>query len=209
MSAQDDSLLAFCEEMKKKAPAYFDLITAETDADFEMAFDSHLERSVSLLETNKNELAELDENGLSAFLVAALSIPGLSATRETNSNGHVDITIVADHCTPMRKKLGEAKIYNGPQYHLDGLQQLLGRYTTGRENRGMVIEYFRTRNIAGLVAKVRKKMDDDLPHSQQGPTRDHRIKWWFLSTHALSCGDNLEVGHIGCNLYIEPADGEA
>lgn len=209
MSAQDSSLLTLLELSRQKAPEYYDLISAKTDVDFEKAFDAFLERAVSQLEANKKNFQTLDENGLSAVLTMALSVPGLSATRETNSNGHVDITIVADHCMPMRKKLGEAKIYDGPEYHVKGLQQLLARYTTGREGRGMLIVYFRKQNIAGLVKKLREKMDTDLPSSQQGPTSDHLIKWSFLSKHMHSCGENLEVGHIGCNLYIESIDGVA
>jgi hypothetical protein len=206
MTTEENSLLRLFELNRQKAPEYYDLISAQTDADFEKAFDVFLERAISQLETYKKDFQTLDENGLSAALTMAPSVSGISATRETNSNGHVDITIVADHCIPMRKKLGEAKIYDGPEYHLNGLKQLLGRYTTGREGRGMLIVYFRKQNIAGLVKKLRERMDTDLPLSQQGPTTDHLIKWSFLSTHAHSCGESLEVGHIGCNLYIESTD---
>jgi hypothetical protein len=208
MSTPDDSVLTLFELNKLKAPEYYDLISAKTDTDFEKAFDAFLERAVSHLEINKKDFERLDENGLSAILTIALSVSGVSATRETNSNGHVDITVVADHCVPMRKKLGEAKIYDGPGYHLKGLEQLLGRYTTGREGRGMMIVYFRKQNIAGLVQKLRERMDADLPFAQQGQTSSHPIKWSFLSKHAHSSGETLEVGHIGCNLYIEPR-GEA
>lgn len=209
MSTQEDTLLTLLEECKRKAPEYYDLLSSRNDLEFEKAFDAHLEQAVSQLESNKKDFIELGENGLSGALTMALSIPGLSATRETNSNGHVDITVVADHCTPVRKKLGEAKIYDGPEYHFKGLQQLLGRYTTGREGRGMLIVYFRKQNIAGLVKKLREKMDIDLPSSQQGATTDHTIKWSFLSEHAHACGETLEVGHVGCNLYIEPINGDA
>src|SRR5262249_29211677 len=140
--------------------------------------------------------------GLSGALAAALSIPGLSVTQEANSNGHVDLTIEADHCVPPRTKLGEAKIYSGFKYHTDGLEQLLGRYTTGREGRGLLIEYVRRNDISGLISKLRKKMDDDLPMKQKGKTADHVLKWSFISTHGHACGDDLQVGHIGCNLYI-------
>ena len=208
MITQDNSLLALLELNKRKAPEYYDLITATTDPEFEKAFDAFLDRAVSHLESNKKDFQSLDENGLSAVLTMGLLVTGLSVTRETNSNGHVDITVVDDHCVPIRKKLGEAKIYDGPEYHIKGLQQLLGRYTTGKEGRGMLIVYFRKKNIAGLVKKLREKMDTDLPLLQQGPTSDHLIKWSFLSQHAHSSGENLVVGHIGCNLYIEPNAGE-
>jgi hypothetical protein len=103
----------------------------------------------------------------------------------------------------VRKKLAEAKIYDGAKYHLDGLSQLLGRYTTGREGRGLMVVYVRLGNIKGLVEKLRATMDHDLPFQQQGPTANHSLRWAFLSTHLHSCGENLEVGHVACNLYIE------
>jgi hypothetical protein len=203
VSDQDDSLYAFCEILKQKAPEIFNLITAKSTAEFEAAFDALLDKAVSGLEQNKKKFESLDEDGLSSALALALSMPGLTVTRETHSNGHVDLTIEADHCTPARRKLGEAKIYDGPAYHLKGIEQLLGRYTTGREGRGLMIVYFRKPNIAGLVQGLRKQMDADLPCKQQGITADHSLKWSFLTAHAHSSGENLEVSHIGCNLCTE------
>ena len=186
----------------RKAPEYLDLLTAETDAQFEIAFEAVLEKAVASLERDKKNYKSLSEDGLSGVLVTALSVPGLSATRETHSNGHVDITIEADHCSPMRKKLGEAKIYKGADYHLKGLKQLLGRYTTGREGRGLLIVYFRKQDVAGLVSKLRTKMNSELPHQQDGMTRDHNLRWSFISTHSHSSGEKMEVSHVGCNLYV-------
>jgi len=128
MSAEGTSLFDLVELMKQKAPEYYNLLTAESDAEFEKAFTAFLENAISHLEKNKVNFQSLDEVGLSGVLVAALSVPGLAVTQEAHSNGHVDITIVAEHCIPARRKLGEAKIYNGPAYHFKGLQQLLGRY---------------------------------------------------------------------------------
>jgi hypothetical protein len=191
------------EMIKRKAPEYLDLLTAQTDDEFEAAFDALLQKAVAHLEQNKANFRDLDEVGLSGVLAAALSTPGLSVSQETHSNGHVDLTIEADHCTPCRRKLGEAKIYDGAVYHMKGLAQLLGRYMTGREGRGLLIVYFRKRNIAGLVKGLRSAMDSALPLEQKGKTVDHSLKWSFLSTHGHSSGDEVQVGHIGCNLYIE------
>lgn len=203
MSDLADSAVALVERILRKAPEYLDLLTAETDSDFEKAFDALLEKALSGLEANKKNFEKLDEMGLSGALALALTTPGLAVTQESYSNGHVDLTIQANHCTPARKKLGEAKIYDGPEYHIKGLGQLLGRYTTGREGRGLLIVYFRKANIAGLVKKLRTRMDADLPCKQRGNTSDHILKWSFLSTHALKSGDNQEVGHIGCNLCTD------
>lgn len=205
MANGDSSLFALVEIMKIRAPEYLDLMAAQSDAEFESAFDVLLEKALHHLESNSKNFAALDENGLTAVLAAALSVPGLTVCQEANSNGHVDITIHADHCFPMRKKLGEAKIYSGPEYHLQGLSQLLGRYTTGHETRGLVIAYVRQQNIKGLVDKIRARMDADLPQHQQGKTMDHPCKWSFLSRHLHSSGEVLEVGHASCNLHVANA----
>jgi hypothetical protein len=206
MSDEKNTAFELARMIERKGPEYLDLLTAETDADFEKAFDVLLEKAVSGLEKNKKHFASLSEEALSAVLALALSDIGISVTQEANSNGHVDLTITADKCVPARTKLGEAKIYDGPEYHLKGLTQLLGRYTTGREGRGLLITYFQKQNISGLVKKIRKKMDQELPMKQDGKTTDHLLKWSFLSKHNHSCGEKLEVGHVGCNLYVDVAD---
>lgn len=203
MTDYQNSLHSLIAVVQKKAPEYLDLLTAGTDEEFESAFDAILQRAIIHLEKNKKNFAALDDVALSACLAAALSVPGLTVTQEAHSNGHVDITIEADHCVPARTKLGEAKIYDGPEYHLQGLQQLLDRYTTGREGRGLLIAYVRKRNIAGLIQKIRDKMDNEYPCQQQGETTPHVLKWSFLSRHSHSCGDVLAVTHIGCNLCCD------
>lgn len=205
MMQDGDSLFDLVEIMRQKAPEYMALLTAHSEAEFDKAFDAMLEKAVLRLEQNSKNFAALDEVGLSGCLAASLSMPGLSVIQEANSNGHVDITIDADHCVPARRKLGEAKIYKGPEYHVQGLGQLLQRYTTGREGRGLLIVYVRAKDISGLIKKIRQKMDDEHPCDQQGKTVDHTIRWSFLSSHAHSCGDVLDVSHIGCNLYSAPA----
>jgi hypothetical protein len=201
-----DTFLGLSETLKRKAPGYLDILTAETDADFEKAFDTLLQKSVEGLETNKEYFKTLGEDALSGILALALTMPGLTVTREAHSNGHVDLTIVADHSIPPRKKLGEAKVWDGPEYHIKGLKQLLDRYTTGREGRGLVIAYVKNKNIAGLIEKLRTTMNKERPCKQVAETVDHVLKWSFLTRHFHSCGDTLEVGHIGCNLYTDTAN---
>lgn len=199
----NSSLYDYTELLKRKASETLDLLTAQDDEQFEMAFDALLQKAVEQLEENKVDFKGLNENGLSSTLAMALSMPGLEVIREAHSNGHVDLTIIVSHCVRTRRKLGEAKIYRGPTNHIKGLEQLLTRYTTGRESRGLLIVYFKDKNIAGLVKKIREEMDDELPLSQSGLTADHSLKWSFLTSHAHSCGEILEVSHIGCNLYTD------
>lgn len=193
--------LDLIEMIRRKAPEYLDLITATTEAEFEAAFDAVLGKAVAHLEKNKKNFDALDEEGLTGALAGALSIPGLSVTQETNSNGHVDLTIEADHCHPPRSVLGEAKIYHGPAYHLKGLEQLIGRYATGRDKRGLLISYVKQANISGLSKQLRAKMDAELPLQQKGPTADHLLIWCFSSAHTHSSGETIGACHIMCNLH--------
>ena len=198
-----NSALELIDLLKSKVPELVQLLCADTDQKFDDAVDAFVERAVIHLEANSKSFIDLDEVGLSGVFAAYLNMPGLTVTQETHSNGHVDLTLSADHCTPARKKLCEAKIYDGPAYHIKGLNQLLTRYTTGREGRGIVLSYVKKKNISGLVTAVREKMDADLPCEQQGSTVDHKLKWSFLSSHAHSCGDTLQVCHVSCNMYSE------
>lgn len=203
MNSNDESLYNLIEIIKRKAPEFIDLMAAKTDDEFESAFDALLFKAVHHLEQNKKNYMDLEEEGLTGVLAAFLSIPCLRVTQEQNSNGHVDIIIEAEHCNPPKIKLGEAKIYHGPEYHISGLKQLLERYTTGRETRGMVLAYIKKKNISDLMGKIREKMNKELPQLQKGAVIDHLIKWAFISTHEHSCGDHLQVSHIGFNLYID------
>jgi hypothetical protein len=154
------------------------------------------------MEKNKKNFTSLDEEGLSAVWAGVLSIPGLTVTQEANSNGHVDLTIEADHCSPARIKLGEAKIYSSPSYHIKGINQLLGRYTTGRGAPGLLINYIRKPDIKAIVAKLKKEMDKKLPADQAGVCKDHILKWSLLTKHKHSSGELVSIEHIGCNLFI-------
>ena len=201
MTTDRDSAAELFERLKRKAPALLDLFTAETEDEFETAFTVLLEGAVTHLEKNRKNFASLGEEGLSGVLAGSLTMPGLTVTQETNSNGHVDLTIEADHCTPARIKLGEAKIYSSPSYHIKGIGQLLGRYTTGCETPGLLISYVRKENIKGITEKLKAEMDKKRPEKQVAPCEDHTLKWSLVTKHKHSSGEVVLLSHIGCNLH--------
>lgn len=199
----ESSLYDYIELTKKLSPETLNLVTANSDEEFDKAFDNWLTQAISKLEANKLNYNSLDENGLSAVLAATLSTGEISVTQEQNSNGHVDLTIKLNNSTTPRVKLGEAKIWNGKEYHISGLDQLLNRYTTGRECRGFVISYVRIKDIKNLFEKLRKHIDESKPFNLDGLCKDHNIRWSFLSNHKHSSGELISVCHIGCNLFID------
>lgn len=201
--ANPDTAAALVERIKRKAPEYLDILTAETNEEFDKAFDAVLGRAISSLERQSKNYKGLNEVGLSGVLASALSIPGLTVTPEAHSNGHVDLFIMADHSVPEFIKLAEAKIHRGYKRHTEGLSQLIDRYSTGRETRGLLISFVKQMDISAATKEVREKMDQYYPCSQQGKTSDHIFKWSFRSKHAHPCGEALEVGHVGCNLFVK------
>ncbi len=201
-----NSAVEYINLLEKKAPELLDLFCSENNESFEVAFDKLLEKAIIGLQQNCKDYSALNENGLSSVLAQALQMPGLNVQREPSSNGHVDIMVTVDHSFPLKIKLIEAKIYDGPAYHIEGLNQLLGRYTTGQETRGIILEYVKRKDIAGLVKKIREAMDGQLPCQQKGTTQDHILKWSFLSCHKHSSGEDLDVAHIGCNMYHASID---
>src|SRR5688500_9662827 len=79
-----------------------DLITSTSEEEFDTAFDNWLEQAISKLEKDKISFKDLGEDALSSILAAALSAPEMSVTREQNSNGHVDLTVILNNSSPRR-----------------------------------------------------------------------------------------------------------
>lgn len=202
----DGSVLTLIDWIVQKlGRKYLDMATAPAEHDFDAELVSLFDKTITQLEANKSNFATLDEVALSGAVAMGLTVPGLVVTQEGHTNGHVDLTISTNYCVPTRRRLAEAKIYDGPTYHLKGLEQLFSRYMTGREGSGILIVYFRKKNVAGLVAKTRRYMDDQRPLRQRGMTTDHKLRWCFCSVHAHGSGEAIGVSHIACNLYIEPS----
>ena len=202
MSHDGGTLYDLTDQLRQRSPEHLDLFASHSDDEFQIAFDSLLGKALAGLEESKKGFQTLDEPTLSAVLRLAMLVPGLSVTLEQHSNGHADLTFESYRLGIARRILGEAKIHDGPKYHIDGVKQLLG-YMTGRELRGLIVVYMRKASGSLLMKKVRDTMDADLPEQQQGKTTPHALKWAFDSRHSHSCGDTVRISHVACNLYVE------
>jgi len=198
---QNDSLEELVETLRKRSPECVNLLTAKTQEEFEEAFIPFLAEAISHLEKNSKNFQDLGEVGLTAVLVAKLSFPGFAVTQEGYSNGHVDLIAEVDHSIDL-KKLGEAKVYDGAEYHIAGMGQLLGRYATGREGKGFLVSYVRKKNIKEITERLRAVLDEKRPEKQTGPCEDHQLKWSLSTNHEHHSGEIVSLDHIGCNLYF-------
>lgn len=177
------------------------LFDAKNAADFDAFLDEHMEHCVHRMEAEAHHLNIDNEEKLSAFLAAAMSMPGLQVIREGYSNGRVDLTITTDSGRGPEKRLAEAKIYNGPAHHEAAITQLINLYSTGRFARGYVIEYVKKPGIKTLVTKLRASADSGLPVNQQGLTSDHKMQWAYQSKHLHGSDELLSVVHVNVNLH--------
>ncbi|BBL58854.1 hypothetical protein [Methylomonas koyamae] len=176
------------------------LYEARGAEDFDDFLDLHFARCIQRMEAEAHHLAGDSEEKLSAFLAAALSMPGLSVVREAYSNGRVDLTIRSESLLSAEQRLAEAKIYDGPVYHAQAITQLISRYSTGRQPSGYVIEYVKKPGIADIVMRLRSQADAELPECQEGLTSDHDMRWAYVSRHRHSSEELLRVVHININL---------
>ncbi|WP_061290446.1 hypothetical protein [Azotobacter vinelandii] len=182
-------------------PVLRKLFQARTAEEFDDFLDRHFEDCVQRMEAEAHHLATDSEEKLSAFLAAALRMPGLAVTREGYSNGRVDLTIRTESMMLPEQRLAEAKIYAGPAYHEQAIEQLVSRYSTGRQGRGYIVEYFKKPGIAELVLKLRKKADASLPVHQHGTTLDHPMKWAYVSNHKHVSAELIHVVHVNVNIH--------
>jgi hypothetical protein len=195
-----NTLLAYFEVVKIRS-GRVEIFLSQTDEEFDAGLESLFEGAADHLEKNANLLQKLGEEGLSAFVAAYLTGHGLRVIQEAQSNGHVDITIEAEHFPPIRRRLGEAKIHHSPSYHVRGLKQLVNRYATGREGMGLIIEYVKKPNIKDLVTRIRAHLDSTKPCAQESESKDHRIRWAFTTYHQHSSGERFRVLHLSRNLH--------
>jgi len=104
-----------------------------------------IEKVIDEIERDSKVYSKLGEDGISSIIASSLNGSGIFVVkRETNSRGHVDLTITAPMYAPEHvfRYLGEAKVWSHQQYCIDGFAQLMG-YLTGRQKNAFTIIYFR------------------------------------------------------------------
>lgn len=108
-------------------------------------FLSKLKGILQALEEGGKEYKTAGEVAISHFITTALKSGCVFfASAESNSRGHVDITVTApsfSESTDFKVK-AEAKIWNGAKYQKAGFEQLEG-YLTGSPQTGLLLYYFR------------------------------------------------------------------
>lgn len=143
------------------------------------------------LEENHKDLKSDDEETLTGHIARALNQSAMfNATAETNSNGHVDITVTAHLVNQLNFKVkGEAKIWKDNSYALKGYTQLDG-YLTGRPNVAIFLYYFRS----GTCDEKFKAYIDHLI-SKVGGSKLAEEGRFSTTSHTHTSSAKIEIDH--------------
>lgn len=198
----ESSLLYVFGLLQSHNPELVALLSARSQEDFVAAVEQGLARAIITIQSGSTQYRDLDERGLSLLLADLLNHSGFSATAERRNNGHCDV--VVEHLLPGRwRYLGECKLHRGPQYHIDGCEQVLG-YCGGHEIRTFCLDFFTVKEMYGKLASLRAHFDSQLPLSQIGASKEYPpTRGAFVTEHPLTSGASIEILHVGCNVFVE------
>lgn len=205
MNQPENSLRALQQYMENKSPATLRVFFSQNEREFIEGVDLILEIAIRRLEANAASHNDLGELTLSTMLSDLINQAAIPCEKESYRNGHVDITISHPH-QPFQY-LGECKIYSGFKTHWNGCDQLLNRYSSGRDSRGFVLEFFRRPEMYALLAALKDRFDKEFPHEMKGSSTTHHIKGAFVTLHTHFTKTDIEVLHLGCNLYVKALAG--
>jgi hypothetical protein len=182
------------------APPQLRVLLADSEAEYVDAVEASLESAIQHMEAGAAFNCNRDERALVHELVGCLGGGGLAAQNEAHSNGHVDVTVAHWRHNGWRV-LGECKIYDGPAYHVEGCEQLLKRYATGRLPRTFCLDFVKDPEIRQKMQGIRDQMDADRPLQQRDVSHNHAMRWAFVTTHGHDSGEDVAILHVGCNIH--------
>jgi hypothetical protein len=152
------------------------------------------------IEETANHRQDDSEDRITVDIVMMLRQSGFNATHDTETRGHVDIRVTNKSFV----WLGEAKIHSTYDWLLDGLKQLLSRYTTGRENGSGLLIYICGANAQSVMEKWRGRLEDGSECGlKKTEDNDEKLTFWSIHQHTGS-GLDIRTKHIGVSLYFKP-----
>jgi hypothetical protein len=197
----ENKLLEFLNFLDSQMPGTALVYFSATEKQFAEAVEVILDLAIRTLEQNAASHKGLGELALSTMLADLIRHSGIPCEKESYRNGHVDVTI-AHPRLKQYQYLGECKIYAGFKRHCNGCHQLLNRYSSGRDLRGFLLEFVGRPQMYKLLQELREEFDQSLPLKMKGKSYDQgRIKGAFISIHTHFTNAEVQVLHLGCNLY--------
>ncbi|OEY65637.1 hypothetical protein BG841_03655 [Marinobacter sp. X15-166B] len=183
--------------------------------DFISLLNDDLREAIDELAAAAHQKSASSEDDLTISIVQWLKARSWTASHETCTNGHVDITVIMQKY----KWLGEAKKDNSYAHIWKGFQQLMTRYSPGfnfsararetyTETHGILIYCQRSRNSGDFLRKWKEKLISECEGHSFHSCDSHSIDGLELqTTHRHPNSDEIvKIIHFAVPLYFQPQD---
>jgi hypothetical protein len=186
---------------------FADFVLVRTHEEFLSVLYRNIDKCIKLMEEDPSIRQDDGEDRLTDDFKLFLRAKGYQATHDEKIGGHCDL-VVRQHDKPY-VWLGEAKVYDGCAYLMQGFNQLCTRYSSGATdtNQGGLLIYIRHAKAASILVKWQERLAEcDLADydAQDCPSRP---KLAFFSTHCHeSSGLPFRVRHMAVILHFQPQD---
>lgn len=168
---------------------------------FVTLIDSTMLEAIEEIENNKNIYANFNEDSLTSVIVSFFRAKGFNAEHDSNRGGHCDIVVEKNRM----QWLCEAKIYESYVKLYGGYQQLVTRYSTGRENAtcGGLLIYNKKPNALDKLNRWKKRL---VIEDNQITIDDHDYRCFYSTQSHPVSGLPYKVKHYSVLLHHEPKD---
>ncbi|MFN0720490.1 hypothetical protein BCU39_008410 [Vibrio cyclitrophicus] len=212
------ALLQSSEEGRAQLQQFGRSLHADDYDEFLDVLYKKLDDIFAKLECSRDKHFSHDEDAITGVIAGRLEEAGYRASEQTKQNGAVDLTVQLDDY----KWIAEAKIAYSNSKILEGLIQLLTRYTTRDTNGGLLV-YMKKPNskkvvddwdkflnskkkLASYISKKNPEVRDDLGQALGDITTNRLSNTSLDSMHTLVSGTPITVRHFCADLYFNPGD---
>ncbi len=177
----------------------------ETYEEFVSMLQLDVEDILDSLENSAPHYFDDGEDKITSAIVGRLVDIGYVATQETDTNGHVDLTVTSRYLK--FTWLGEAKLDNGAAYLWGGWLQLTTRYSKATESDccGGILVYMKKGQGGARMMDWADRLVEEGVNVYSRSKRDRRGNLGFYTTiqHPKS-GRDYEVRHMAVLLQHDP-----
>lgn len=160
-----------------------------------------LEGAIERLEANAHQAQSDGEEKLTGFLAAQLAAAGYDACCEPDVRGHTDLKI--ENRSAHVVWIAESKLHSSHEKNIDGMLQLMTRYTSGRHRNAGFLLFIRQPSAALILKRWRAAVQADARLACTS-VEDLSRQATFSSDHDHPSGFKLLVRHYGVLLFYDP-----
>jgi hypothetical protein len=157
--------------------------------------------AIERLESNAHRVQSDGEEKLTNYLAVQLAAAGYDASCETDVRGHTDLKV--ENRSAQVVWIAESKLHSSHEKNIDGMLQLMTRYTSGRHSDAGFLLFIRQPSAALILERWRSAVQADarLACTAVG---NHSHQATFSSDHDHPSGFKLFVRHHGILLFYDP-----